>query len=179
MGPGIACDCLFPASSAGRLLLLFLPPTPYIWNELHRVSAVEWSLHGMVDLPIRPAPLSTTRSLLPGEQLAGLAWQGTERRGRGNSGAPLGGAGEAIPLGWLPDSRASPTKAVRGKKGPTGCPQNPFLFCLLGLLEGTSKTPSGYRHWGIGGCVDGNSEVTSSAGGVEAPLGFGLSLRGS
>lgn len=76
MGPGIACDCLFPASSAGRLLLLFLPPTPYIWNELHRVSAVEWSLRGMVDLRIRPAPLNTTRSPLPGEQLAGRAQRG-------------------------------------------------------------------------------------------------------
>lgn len=60
----------------GACCSCFFPPTPYIWNELHRVSAVEWSLRGMVDLRIRPAPLNTTRSPLPGEQLAGRAQRG-------------------------------------------------------------------------------------------------------
>lgn len=58
MDPGITCDCLFPASSAGRRLLLFLPPNPHIWNELHRVSAVEWSLHGMGGPPYWLCPCS-------------------------------------------------------------------------------------------------------------------------
>lgn len=147
MGSGMTCDWIFP-SFLRRCLLLLLPQP--IWNELHRVLAVEWSCHGMSRLPQSPSLLSTTRShplgCAPCEQLAGPPWQGTEQWGRGSSGTSLG---------WSPASRTRPVKAVWGRKGFTDCPQNPLLFHLLRWLKGTSRVPHG-RHWEIGGCGNSN-----------------------